>query len=61
MNESDKVQKELRQIRNLLILIAMKLDAGSEEVHYATGMGATNMRALFPIKRGKRNLKKGSE
>jgi hypothetical protein len=60
MQENDKTQKELRQIRNLLILVAMKLDATSDEVHYATGMGAANIRALFPIKRGRRSAKKAS-
>ena len=58
MGENEKIQKELRQIRNLLILVAMKLDASSDEVNFATGMGAANIRALFPIKRGKRNAKK---
>jgi hypothetical protein len=53
-----KVEKELRQIRNLLILVAMKSGASSAEVHYATGMGATNVSRMFPIKRGKRKAKK---
>lgn len=57
MTENEKIEKELRQIRNLLILVAMKLNASSDEVHYATGMGAANIRALFPIKRGKRAAK----
>lgn len=51
----NKELKELQRIRNLLILIAMKSAASSDEVHYATGMGASNIRAMFPIKRGKRN------
>ncbi len=58
MTEAEKIQKEMRQIRNLLILISMKLDSTSDEIHYATGMGAANIRALFPIKRGKRGSKK---
>ena len=52
-----KELKELQRIRNLLILIAMKSAASSDEVHYATGMGASNIRAMFPIKRGKRKTK----
>lgn len=54
-----KIEKDLRQIRNLLILLALKSGASSDEVHYATGMGAANIRALFPVKRGKRKPNKG--
>lgn len=49
-----KLEKELRQIRNLLILVALKSGASSDEVHYATGMGAANIRSMFPVKRGRR-------
>jgi hypothetical protein len=49
-----KLEKELRQVRNLLILIALKAGATSDEVHYATGMGAANIRSMFPVKRGRR-------
>jgi len=49
-----KVEKELRQIRNLLILVALKAGATSDEVHLATGMGAANIRRIFPVKRGRR-------
>ena len=52
--ESNKIDKDLRQIRNLLILIAMKAGATSDEVDFATGMGAANVRAMFPVKRGRR-------
>jgi hypothetical protein len=55
MNKDNKIEKELRQIRNLLILLAMKSGASSDEVHYTTGMGAANIRRMFPIKRGKRS------
>lgn len=49
-----KVAKELRQIRNLLILIALKSDATTEEVGKITGIGASNISALFPQRpRGK--------
>jgi hypothetical protein len=51
---SKKLEKELRQIRNLLILVALKSGASSDEVHYATGMGAANIRGMFPVKQGRR-------
>ena len=43
-----KLMKELRQIRNLLILIALKSEATTEEVGKVTGIGATNISALVP-------------
>lgn len=54
----DTMMKEVKRIRNLLILIALRSGASSDEVHYATGMGAANIRAMLPIKRGKRKNKK---
>ena len=50
----ERMVKELRQIKNLLMLAALKSGATSDEVDYATGMGASNIRRLFPVKRGKR-------
>lgn len=50
----DNLMKELKRIRNLLVLIALKSGATSDEVNYATGMGAANIRAMFPVKRGRR-------
>lgn len=43
-----KLMKELRHIRNLLILIAIKSGASTDEVGKITGIGATNISALFP-------------
>ena len=40
--------KELQSIRNLLILQLLKNGATSEEINLATGMGAGNVRTLFP-------------
>jgi hypothetical protein len=40
--------KELQSIRNLLILQLLKSEATSEEINLATGMGASNIRKLFP-------------
>jgi hypothetical protein len=54
----DNIMKELKRIRNLLILIALKSGANSDEVDYATEMGAPNIRAMFPIKRGGKKSKK---
>lgn len=51
---NSKILKEARQIRNLLILLALKSGATSDEVDYATGMGAANIRAMFPVKRGRK-------
>jgi hypothetical protein len=50
---NNKIEKELRQIRNLLILVGLKSGATSDEVNYATGMGAANIRKMFPAKRGR--------
>ncbi len=55
--KDDKLSKDIRQIRNILILLALKSGATSDEVDYATGMGAANIRAMFPVKRGKRKAK----
>jgi len=52
---NSRLFKEARQIRNLLILLTLKNGATSDEVNYATGMGAANIRSMFPIKRGKKN------
>jgi hypothetical protein len=51
---NSKLFKEARQIRNLLILLALKTGATSDEVNYATGMGAANVRGMFPIRRGRK-------
>lgn len=40
--------KELQSIRNLLILQLLRDGANSEEIDKATGMGASNIRAMFP-------------
>jgi len=40
--------KELQSIRNLLILQLLKSGASSEEIDLATGMGAGNIRGMFP-------------
>jgi len=49
----DKVLKELKRIKHLLMLSALRAGATSDEVNYATGMGAANIRAMFPVKRGR--------
>lgn len=40
--------KELQSIKNLLILQLLKSGASSEEIDLATGMGASNIRGMFP-------------
>ncbi len=52
--EDDRIAKELRQIRNLLILVALKSGATTTDVDYATGMGRENISRIFPAKRGRR-------
>ena len=52
--DSSKIEKDLRQIRNLLILLALKSGATTKDVDYATGMGADNVSRMFPVKRGRR-------
>ena len=39
---------ELRSIRNLLVLLLLKIGATSKEIDLATGMGASNIRGMFP-------------
>jgi len=52
--DMDKLLKELKNIKNLMMLSALKAGATSDEVNYATGMGAANIRAMFPVKRGRK-------
>jgi hypothetical protein len=47
--------KELKSIKKLLVLMAIRSGASSEDVDAATGMGAGNIRAMFP---GKKHDKK---
>jgi hypothetical protein len=52
-----KLAKELRQIRNLLILIAVKLGGSPDQVGKVTGMGANNISTLVPNRKN-RTLRK---
>jgi len=52
-----KLMKELRQIRNLLMLIALKLDASTDQVGKVTEMGATNVSAVVPQRKNKKRKK----
>ncbi|MGD6810107.1 MAG: hypothetical protein ACQCN3_10465 [Candidatus Bathyarchaeia archaeon] len=47
--------KELQSIRNLLILQLLKSGVKSEEIDLATGMGASNIRGMFPKVKKKHN------
>jgi hypothetical protein len=52
-----RLTKELRQIRNLLMLIALKLKASPEEVGRVTGTGRTNISTLLPQRKNKKQKK----
>jgi len=54
--EVDRAFKELKAIKNLLIVLLLKTGATLEEVNYATGMGVANISRIFPIKRGRKKL-----
>lgn len=56
--DEKKLMKELRQIRNLLMLLAIKGGATTNDVGEITGIGATNISALFPQR--SRKGKKGA-
>ncbi len=60
MDES-KLMKELRQIRNLLILIALKSGSTTDDVGTITGIGATNISALFPQRKRAKNAKQSPQ
>ncbi len=51
--KSDEL-KELKSIKKLLALIALKSGASPENVDEATGMGASNIRGMFPEKKRKK-------
>lgn len=52
--------KALQSIRNLLILQLLKSGTPSEEINLATGMGAGNIRRMFPnVKRSVGTVQKG--
>ncbi|HZY94259.1 MAG TPA: hypothetical protein VFE98_05270 [Candidatus Bathyarchaeia archaeon] len=43
--------KELKSIKKLLVLIALRGGASADNVDEATGMGPSNIRAMFPVKK----------
>jgi len=47
----DPVTRELQVVKKLLMLFLIKCGATSEEVDLAAGMGASNIRAGFPIRK----------
>ncbi len=59
--ENNKIERDLRQIRNLLILVALKSGATTTDVDYATGMGRENISRMFPVKRGRRKRSKKTD
>jgi len=50
----DPMVKELRHVKNLLMLLLLKLGTTSEELDIAVGMGASNIRNAFPIRKIKK-------
>lgn len=44
----DTIREELRQIRNLLIILLMKFGVTSSELDIALKMGPSNIRTRFP-------------
>lgn len=50
----DPTLKELRQVKSLLILLLLKLGTTSDELDIAVGMGAGNIRTMFPIRKIKK-------
>jgi len=51
---SEDELKELKSIKKLLMLWLKKQGVTSEELDQATGMGAGNIRAMFPTKKSKK-------
>jgi hypothetical protein len=47
----DPVVREIQVIKKLLMLLLIKCGATSDEVDLAVGMGASNIRAAFPIRK----------
>jgi len=45
------VERELRHIKQLLMVLLLKLGSTSDELNIAVGMGAANIRRQFSIKR----------
>ena len=56
--EENKIVKLLTQIRDLQILLLLKSGVSSDEVNYATSQGAANIRAKFPVKRGRKKTER---
>jgi hypothetical protein len=53
-----KLIKELRDIRNLLILIALKLDASTDQVGKVVGVTRNNVSMIVPLRKNKKGKKR---
>ncbi len=53
-----KLMKELKDIRNLLILIALKLDASTNQVGNVLGVTRNNISMLVPLRKNKKGKMK---
>jgi hypothetical protein len=49
--EIDPAVRELQNVKKLLMLLLIKCGATSDEVNLAVGMGASEIRRAFPIKK----------
>lgn len=54
---SDDIGRELKTIKKLLMLGLLRSGATSEELDQATGMGAGNIRAMFPKRKRPKHKK----
>ena len=55
MSDTDQL-KELKAIKKLLVLMALKNGASPDDIDTATGMGAGNVRAMFPGSQRKKRI-----
>jgi hypothetical protein len=54
MSDNKEVLEKLETIKNLLVLLSIKVGANSEEVGRAAGMGASTIRKMFPMRKTKK-------
>ncbi len=53
--------KELRSMKKLLVLLALRSGASPDDIDKATGIGAGNIRGMFPGVREKKARSSGGE
>jgi len=55
MSEVEPTLKELQSIKKLLVLLAIKSGATSEEIGQALGVDSSTVRKMFPMKKTKKS------